>query len=193
MKRAYHGDWMDTLPSRFINEIPSESVEKNEINMNDIDEFDFNQDTSIEFDDEYRSPGWDRYKKIRVLNGKNNQIKKILKENLDGYLIPKNDQFFSEYVADYYDRLNYISNFSGSFGFALILKNKNYLFVDGRYTLQANKQSGRYFEIITFPNKMPKDIFINKKNIIVGFDPKLFTKKISQPFSIQVILNLNLL
>ena len=106
------------------------------------------------------------------------RLKKILKkENLDGYLIPKNDQFFSEYVADCYDRLNYISNFSGSFGFALILKNKNYLFVDGRYTLQANKQSGRYFEIITFPNKMPKDIFINKKNIIVGFDPKLFTKK----------------
>ena len=31
MKRAYHGDWMDTLPSRFINEIPEESVEKNEI------------------------------------------------------------------------------------------------------------------------------------------------------------------
>ena len=31
MKRAYHGDWMDTLPSRFINEI-RESVEKNEMN-----------------------------------------------------------------------------------------------------------------------------------------------------------------
>ena len=70
MKRAYHGDWMDTLPSRFINEIPSESVEKNEINMNDIDEFDFNQDTSIEFDDEYRSPGWDRYKKNKSLKWK---------------------------------------------------------------------------------------------------------------------------
>ena len=31
MKRAYHGDWMDTLPSRFINEIPENSVEKNEV------------------------------------------------------------------------------------------------------------------------------------------------------------------
>ena len=30
MKRAYHGDWMDSLPSRFVNEIPDESVEKNE-------------------------------------------------------------------------------------------------------------------------------------------------------------------
>ena len=34
MKRAYHGDWMDVLPSRFINEIPDESVEKNEIIIN---------------------------------------------------------------------------------------------------------------------------------------------------------------
>ena len=33
MKRAYHGDWMDALPSRFINEIPDESVEKNEIGL----------------------------------------------------------------------------------------------------------------------------------------------------------------
>ena len=33
MKRAYHGDWMDALPSRFINEIPDESVEKNEIDL----------------------------------------------------------------------------------------------------------------------------------------------------------------
>ena len=33
MKRAFHGDWMDTLPSRFINEIPEDSIEKNEINL----------------------------------------------------------------------------------------------------------------------------------------------------------------
>ena len=28
MKRAYHGDWMDALPSRFINELPEESMKK---------------------------------------------------------------------------------------------------------------------------------------------------------------------
>jgi len=71
MKRAYHGDWMDALPSRFINEIPEDSVEKNEINVGKtIDEFEFNQDNSIEFDNEYRSPGWDRYKKNKVLKWK---------------------------------------------------------------------------------------------------------------------------
>ncbi len=67
MKRAYHGDWIDALPSRFINEIPDESVEKNNIGMTENDDFEFNQDNSIEFDEGYRSPGWDRYKKNKLL------------------------------------------------------------------------------------------------------------------------------
>ena len=71
MKRAYHGDWMDALPSRFINEIPDDSVEKNEIGINQtIEDFEFNQDSSIEFDEEYRSPGWDRFKKNKILKWK---------------------------------------------------------------------------------------------------------------------------
>ena len=71
----------------------------------------------------------------------------IKKEKIDGYIVPKNDEFFAEYLPPHNDRLNYISNFSGSYGFSLILKNKNYLFVDGRYTLQANNQSGKFFKI----------------------------------------------
>jgi len=71
MKRAYHGDWMDALPSRFINEIPDDSVEKNEINIEKtVEDFEFNQDNSIEFDQGYRSPGWDRYKKNKTLKWK---------------------------------------------------------------------------------------------------------------------------
>ena len=77
------------------------------------------------------------------------KIKKIRKalrrEKIDGYLIPKNDKFFGEYISRSDDRLNYISNFSGSYGFALILKNKNYLFIDGRYTSQAKNESGKFF------------------------------------------------
>ncbi len=70
MKRAYHGDWMDTLPSRFINEIPDESVEKNEISNDYENDFEFNQDNTLDFDEEYRSPGWDRYKKNKILKWK---------------------------------------------------------------------------------------------------------------------------
>ena len=70
MKRAYHGDWMDALPSRFINEIPEGSVEKNEVQINEPDDFEFNQDNTLEYDEEYRSPGWDRYKKNKLLKWK---------------------------------------------------------------------------------------------------------------------------
>ena len=105
------------------------------------------------------------------------KLRKIFKkEKIDGYIIPKNDEFFGEYVPKYNDRLNFISNFTGSYGFALVLKDKNYLFVDGRYTLQANNQSRRIFKIITIPDKMPGDILKGKK-LLIGFDPSLFTEK----------------
>ena len=70
------------------------------------------------------------------------RLRKIFnKEKIDGYIVPKNDEFFGEYIQDHNDRLKYITNFSGSFGLSLVLMNKNYLFVDGRYTLQAINQS----------------------------------------------------
>ena len=55
---------------------------------------------------------------------------KILKEKfkkfeIDGYIVPKNDEYFSEYAKN--DRLKNISNFSGSAGIAVILRKQNYL------------------------------------------------------------------
>ena len=67
IRRAYQGDWMDAIPSRFINELPNNNIEKNEvIEERKDEEFDFNQDNSIELGEEYRSPGWDRLKKKLV-------------------------------------------------------------------------------------------------------------------------------
>ena len=106
----------------------------------------------------------------------NTRIKKLREKfkryNIDGYIIPKNDEFFSEYAVT--DRLKSISDFSGSAGLAIILKNNNYLFVDGRYTIQAKQQSGNQFKIIEIHKLLPKDIINNLK---LGFDPSLFTKK----------------
>ena len=108
-----------------------------------------------------------------------NRIKKLKKlletYKLDGYLVPKNDEFFGEYIPKDKDNLKFISNFSGSYGFALILKKKNYLFVDGRYTLQAKIQSGKQFTIVTISKKYPSDI-LNGKKFSIGFDPKLHTE-----------------
>ena len=49
------------------------------------------------------------------------KLRKILnREKIDGYIVPKNDEFFAEYIPSHNDRLKFISGFSGSFGFALI-------------------------------------------------------------------------
>ncbi len=105
------------------------------------------------------------------------KLRSLLKDlNIDGYIVPKNDEFFGEYIPDYKDNLKFISNFSGSFGFALILQKKNYLFVDGRYTLQAKIQCGKFFDIKTIPKYLPGDVLKNKR-LKIGFDPKLHTDK----------------
>jgi len=57
-----------------------------------------------------------------------NNIKKLRKFfrsfMVDGYLVPKNDEYFNEYISQSSNRLKFISNFSGSAGFAIILKTK---------------------------------------------------------------------
>ena len=124
-------------------------------------------------------------------------LKKILKKyNVDGYIIPKNDEFFSEYA--YPNRLESISNFSGSAGLAIILEKKNFLFVDGRYTLQAKLQSGKRFKILEIPKINPGSVIYSSKNKIkLGFDPKLFTKSTLirqfKPFCDLFPINVNLI
>ena len=105
------------------------------------------------------------------------KLRKILQQNnCDGYLIPKNDEYFGEYVPENKDRLKFISEFSGSSGLAIILKNISYLFVDGRYTLQAKTEVNKNFKICEISNIRPRDIFKNlNRKISLGFDPKLFT------------------
>ena len=100
---------------------------------------------------------------------------RILKKNfkvlgIDGYVIPKNDEFFSEYSK--VDRLKTISNFSGSAGYAVILKSKNYLFVDGRYSIQAKIEAGDNFIIKNLNEILNCKLF---KNFTLGIDPRIFT------------------
>jgi Xaa-Pro aminopeptidase len=106
-----------------------------------------------------------------------NQLRNILnKQNCDAYIIPKNDEYFGECVTKNKDRLKFISGFTGSTGLALILKNKSYLFVDGRYTLQAKKEICKDFKICEIQKIKPYYILENlNKEITLGFDPKLFT------------------
>ena len=100
----------------------------------------------------------------------------ILKTNgIDAYIVPKNDQFFSEYSSP--DRLKQITNFSGSAGLAIIFIDKNYLFVDGRYIHQAAIQAGVNFRIFEISKISVKSCLAKEKKFLnIGYDPKLFTK-----------------
>ena len=64
MNRFYQGDWIDSMASRFIEELPEKYIKKNsffdDVKNND-DDFEFNQDFEIQ--EEKRSPGWIRYQK----------------------------------------------------------------------------------------------------------------------------------
>ncbi len=103
-------------------------------------------------------------KKIQLLRNK------FKKYKIDGYVVPKNDDYFTEYSK--INRLKIISNFSGSAGLAIILKNKNYLFTDGRYTIQSQIEAGNNFKIIKFEKIINCNLF---KNLTLGVDPQLFT------------------
>ena len=64
MNRFYQGDWIDSMASRFIDELPEKHLEKNsffEEEVDDDQDFEFNQD--FEIDEATRSPGWIRYQK----------------------------------------------------------------------------------------------------------------------------------
>lgn len=68
------------------------------------------------------------------------QLRQLLvSNNYDAYLVTPNDEHGSEYVSNYDRRLRFISGFTGSNGYALILLDRAVLFTDGRYELQADQ------------------------------------------------------
>mgnify|MGYP000011445258 FL=1 len=100
--------------------------------------------------------------------------KSLITQNLDGYAVPKNDEFFQEYSNP--NILEHITNFKGSAGLALITKKENILFVDGRYTTQAKKEAGRNFKIIETNKESVKKIITSYNFVMrIGYSPKLFT------------------
>ena len=62
MNRFYQGDWIDSISSRFIEELPEKNLKKNNFfEKENYEDFEFNQD--LESNYENKSPGWIRYQK----------------------------------------------------------------------------------------------------------------------------------
>lgn len=92
------------------------------------------------------------------------ELKKILKEkNLDFFLQPNSDEFFSEYLPENQKRIEFLTGFSGSNAFVLFGIGKSYFFTDSRYLIQSAKQIDLdEFEIIDL-GQQPLIDFLNEK------------------------------
>ena len=99
----------------------------------------------------------------------------------DALLVPREDMFSGEEVPKSEERLKYITNFTGSAGFAIIVSNENLksaIFSDGRYQLQLKKQvDTKFFDVFNGGiNEIGNFLKDNEKYLkIIAFDPWLLT------------------
>lgn len=109
------------------------------------------------------------------------KIRTLMRERfgVQGVLIPRADVYQSEYVVEADERLYWLTGFTGSAGFVLILEETAALFVDGRYILQAQQEvDPDLFTVYHYPDVSPKTILQKafKQGDKVGYDPWLTTK-----------------
>ncbi len=102
----------------------------------------------------------------------------LVKRGLDGFIVPHADQHQNEYLPACAERLAWVTGFTGSAGTAIILKDRAALFVDGRYTLQAQEQfKNSDIEIVpledTTPPKWLEQTAAQGQKL--GYDPWLHT------------------
>ena len=94
---------------------------------------------------------------------------------VDGFLIPRSDEHLGEYVPPSAERLAWISGFTGSAGLAIVLGGRAALFVDGRYTLQAEQQAEPLlWERRHLTEEPPRDwLRQHAAGLRIGYDPWL--------------------
>ena len=108
-------------------------------------------------------------------------IYKMRQKKYDALLVPREDMFSGEEVPKSEERLKYITNFTGSAGFAIIVSNENLksaIFSDGRYQLQLKKQvDTKFFDVFNGGiNEIGDFLKDNEKYLkIIAFDPWLLT------------------
>lgn len=102
----------------------------------------------------------------------------LASQGLTGFLLPRTDEYQNEYVPPNAEQLLWLTGFSGSWGIAAVLAEKAALFVDGRYTLQAQTQADlSIFEIVKIPDtKLGTWLTANLNEADrLGYDPRLHT------------------
>ena len=76
-----------------------------------------------------------------MINQRITKLRQLMKERgIDLYIIPTSDFHQSEYVGSYFEARHYMSGFSGSAGTLIVREDEAYLWTDGRYFIQAEKE-----------------------------------------------------
>jgi len=104
--------------------------------------------------------------------------RELIKLELDGYLVPMTDIYQNEYVAPHDRRIRWLTGFTGTAGYVVVLKDKAAFFTDGRYTLQAKEQvSSELYELFDGMDKSPSQWLGEQiaPKAVIGFDPQLHT------------------
>lgn len=109
-------------------------------------------------------------------------LQKVMQaKQIDLWLQPVADEFQGEYVAAYAQRLPWLTGFSGSAGMGAFWAKageKHALFVDGRYTLQAQNEVDMDSIAVINSGEVTLLEWLNmlgERPVNVGFDPWLFT------------------
>ena len=65
----------------------------------------------------------------------------LVRQGLDGFIVPRADEHLGEYVPESAERLTWLTGFTGSAGLAAVLSDRAAVFTDGRYVLQLAAQT----------------------------------------------------
>lgn len=114
------------------------------------------------------------------------EIRQIMaSEGLDGYLVPRTDEYQGEYVPACAERLAWLTGFTGSAGIAIVLADTAVVMSDGRYSIQLAQQvDGNLFQVANSQDVMPEAWLKKhcKEEAVIGYDSKLFTPKQIESF-----------
>ncbi|AHE56322.1 aminopeptidase P family protein [Sphingomonas sanxanigenens] len=102
----------------------------------------------------------------------------LLRDRLDGFVVPLTDEHMSEYVGAYAQRLAWLTGFQGSAGAAVVLPEAAAIFTDGRYTLQVREQvDGNHWAYVGVPETSISDWLAEHAadGARIGYDPWLHT------------------
>jgi Xaa-Pro aminopeptidase len=97
---------------------------------------------------------------------------------LDGFVVPRADRQQNEYLPTSEERLSWLTGFTGSAGAAVVLTDRAAVFVDGRYTVQAQTQVDGAIFAIEHLVERPLDQWLEQnlnRGAKVGYDPWLHT------------------